>query len=226
MLAETGHEAGSLPLVAHAIRETWARRDGRTLTVSGYKAAGGVSGAIASTAERVYAALAPNEQELLRVILLRMVQPGDGGADTRRRVELSELSALAEGSMVTRIVGQLTDARLVIRDGSSVQPAHDALLRAWPRLGEWIAEQRDDLRRQRHLTSSAQAWIESGFDTQELYRARGSPRRPSLPIGRRSPRPSATSSTHPPAPLARSSAEWSPPIADLVASWPGRPLRS
>jgi len=170
VLADAGDEPGGLPLVAHAMRETWLRREGRRLTVAGYQQAGGVRGAIAATAEAVFATLSATDRERLRALLLRMVQPGDGAVDSRRRVEVDELRGLTDWPTTERLVDQLARSRLVTVDGSSVQPAHEALLRAWPRLAAWIDERRDDLHRRRHLTAAADTWATSGHDPAELYR--------------------------------------------------------
>jgi WD40 repeat protein/serine/threonine protein kinase len=170
VLADAGDELGALPLIAHAMRETWLSREGRTLTVAGYRHAGGVHGAVSATAEAVFASLDDADRELLRVVLMRMVQPGDGTADSRRRVDLSELRDLGGRESTERLIAQLTAARLVTVDGASVQPAHEALLRAWPRLADWISEQRDDLRRHRHLTTASQTWARNDSDPAELYR--------------------------------------------------------
>src|SRR3546814_4989993 len=40
---EAGDEAGALPLVAHVLVETWLRRQGNTLSLEGFRAAGGVA---------------------------------------------------------------------------------------------------------------------------------------------------------------------------------------
>lgn len=170
VLADAGDEPGALPLVAHAMRGTWLRREGRRLTVAGYKQAGGVHGAIAATAETVYASLGPADRDLMRDLLLRMVQPGDGTADSRRRVDLGELRGLGDEGSADHLIERLAADRLVTVDGLSVQPAHEALLRAWPRLAGWIAERRDELRRHRHLTASAHSWVTGGHDAAELYR--------------------------------------------------------
>ncbi len=170
VLAETGEAPGSLPLVAHAMRETWTRRNGRLLTVAGYQASGGVHGAIAASAEAVFDDILNDDRDTMRSVLLRMVQPGEGNVDTRRRVELDELRQLGGPEATERVIERLVAARLLTLDGHSVQPAHDALLRAWPRLADWVAEQREDLRRQRHLTSAARAWTQNNHDPGELYR--------------------------------------------------------
>lgn len=52
ILEDLGDEP-SLPLLQHALLETWKLRQGRTLTLDGYAKSGRVHGAIAKTAERV-----------------------------------------------------------------------------------------------------------------------------------------------------------------------------
>src|SRR5436190_1446556 len=66
MLADVEGEPGALPLLSHALYESWTRRDGRVLTLAGYRAAGGVRGAIAHTAEEVYRSCNEEEQLLMR----------------------------------------------------------------------------------------------------------------------------------------------------------------
>ncbi|MDX3571737.1 helix-turn-helix domain-containing protein, partial [Streptomyces sp. ID05-47C] len=59
-------QPGALPMLSHALLETWRRRKGRMLTLAGYEAAGGVRGAIAATADQVYDALSPARAETAR----------------------------------------------------------------------------------------------------------------------------------------------------------------
>ena len=73
ILQDVGTEPGALPLLSHALLETWKRRRGRTLTLQGYHEAGGVKKAIAQTAESVYDRLTPAEQTIARGIFLRLV---------------------------------------------------------------------------------------------------------------------------------------------------------
>ncbi len=93
MLDDVQGEPGALPLLSHALLETWKRRSGRMMTIRGYLDAGRVQGAIAQTAEDVYRnQLTPEQQEIARDLFLRLTELGEGSEDTRRRVELSELS--------------------------------------------------------------------------------------------------------------------------------------
>ena len=94
LLEEVGAEPGALPLLSHALLETWQRRRGRTLTFGGYHESGGVRGAIAKTADRVWNQLGFEQQAIARNIFLRLTELGEGTQDTRRRVARSELEAL------------------------------------------------------------------------------------------------------------------------------------
>jgi len=170
VLADAQSEPGALPLVAHALSETWLRREGRTLTVAGYRAAGGVRGALAQTAEELFAAVEEPDRELLRQVLLRMVEPGEGIADTRRRVARDELTPLGPAGEVDAVLERLAAARLVSLEGDTAEPAHEALLREWPRLRAWIDDAREDLRLHRSITTAAREWELSGRDPTELYR--------------------------------------------------------
>src|SRR5215217_7276871 len=151
--------------------ETWARRDGRALTLDGYRDAGGVRGAIARTAEECFEGATEAEQRLLRRTFLRLTEPGEGTEDTRRRVPLQELAAAPEtAAAMDALLDELVQARLVTVDEGTAQVAHEALIREWPRLRGWLDEDRESLRVQRHLTRSAQAWEAMGRDPGELYR--------------------------------------------------------
>ncbi|MEV7288894.1 hypothetical protein AB0O01_30845 [Streptomyces sp. NPDC093252] len=167
IVADVEGQPGGLPLMAHALREVWRRRTGKTLTLTAYEAIGGVDGAVAHTAETLYARLGPAERTALRRLLLRLVTPGDGTADTRRPADRSELGA---DPVTAEVLEHLVRARLLTVDGDTVDLAHEALLVAWPRLGGWLTEDRERLRAHRRLTQAAEAWHALGRDDGALYR--------------------------------------------------------
>ncbi len=171
LVAKIAGEPGALPLLSHALRSTWEARDGRTLTLDGYRSTGGVEGAIAATADGVVDALDPEDQALARHLFVRLVEPGDGTADTRRRALLSELlPADDDEDRMSTVLGAVAGARLVTMDDTGVELAHEALIREWPRVQAWLDEDRDGLRIQRHVTAAATAWSQLGEDPSELYR--------------------------------------------------------
>ncbi len=157
----------TLPLLSHALRQVWSRREGRVMTVDGYRASGEIEGAVAMTAEEVFATLPADGERLLRDILLRLVESSADGAVISRRVERTRL---AIDDAHARIVDRLVDARLLTTDEESVQISHEALAREWPRLKEWLADDVEGQRIMRHLGSAAAAWDAMGRPDSELYR--------------------------------------------------------
>jgi hypothetical protein len=171
MLRDAGDEPGALPLLSHALLETWARREGRTLTLAGYNAAGGVRGAIARTAERVYGELDEAGQAIAQRIFVELAELGEGTEDTRRRLRLDDLAGptwYAGGGAA--VLEGLVRTRLVTADDRTVQIAHEALIREWPRLREWLDADRAGERLRRGLQSAAHEWDEHVRDPSYLLR--------------------------------------------------------
>ncbi|UUU19470.1 nSTAND1 domain-containing NTPase [Streptomyces sp. DSM 40750] len=162
---EVVDQPGALPMLSHALLETWRRRRGRMLTMAAYDEAGGVHGAIAATADEMYAELPPVRARAARRALLRLIAPGDGTADTRRPARRSEL-----GDAARDVLERLARARLITLDGDTVELAHEALITGWPRLSGWIEEDRERLREERRLGEAARLWEELGRDPGALYR--------------------------------------------------------
>ncbi|MFF1299514.1 MULTISPECIES: hypothetical protein [unclassified Streptomyces] len=160
---------GALPMLSHVLLETWRRRRGRLLTLAAYEAAGGVRGAIAASAEEVYGQLTPEQARSARQLLLRMVEPGQGGADTRRPLTRAELTESTDGH-VPVVVERLARARLLTADEDGVQLAHEALITCWPRLRDWIEEDREWLCHHRRLAEETRLWLEHDRDPGALIR--------------------------------------------------------
>ena len=133
--AELADAPGALPLLGHALREAWLRREGRTITLAGYRGSGGVRSAIAATADAALAALDAEDQEVARRILLRMVELRPDGDDVRRWASRREVTEI-DTRRAADVVGTLADARLLVIDRDQITVVHEALLRAWPRLDE------------------------------------------------------------------------------------------
>ncbi len=73
MLEDLADEPGALPLLSHALLETWKRRRRLMLTVGAYREAGGVRAAIAQTAERTLRRLPAGDHPAARSIFLRLI---------------------------------------------------------------------------------------------------------------------------------------------------------
>ena len=174
LLYEVGHEPGALPLLSHSLLETWQRRRGRTMTLSGYTSSGGVRGAIAEFAEAVFSDRFNQEQRAIaRRIFLRLTELGDETAtgDTRRRATFDELILKPEEAIATRTVLKvLADTRLITTNENSAEVAHEALIREWPRLRGWLEDNREGLRLHQNLTEMVQEWLSSSRGSDILYR--------------------------------------------------------
>ncbi len=181
MLDDAGDEPGALPLLSHALLETWTRRRGRTMTLSGYREAGGVRGAIAKTAETIFQQrLTAEQQRVARMIFVRLTELGEATGDTpdtRRPVQFSELiTRTTDTQLLDAVLGILTDARLIMTDitpggeAQIVEIAHEALIREWPTLRQWLDQDREMLVRQRQLTDDVNEWLKLDRDPGMLYR--------------------------------------------------------
>ncbi|MFF7633315.1 caspase family protein [Kitasatospora sp. NPDC008050] len=164
---------GTLPLLAYALWLTWGRRTGRTLTLAGYSATGGIWEAITRQADLTYDALDPQAQRAAELMLLRMVRISENTEDTRRLLDLAALRAErppGEAAAIATARDALARARLITLDGDTAQIAHEALLRAWRRLRGWIDTGRADLLVQQKLLEAAEEWQREGRDAGALYR--------------------------------------------------------
>ncbi len=168
-------EPGAMPLLQHTLWILWKRRHGHWLRASEYRELGGVWQAIASTAEEVYGKATELERKYIRDIFVRLTRldEGDEGRDTRQRVKLGELTPLDADSIHMRdLIAKLATDRLLIVNDDEVEVAHEALIRHWPRLRNWLNENRDALRLREGIRQAAQEW-ELGNKDASLLMHRG-----------------------------------------------------
>ncbi|MEH0520644.1 hypothetical protein QBA38_16710 [Streptomyces stelliscabiei] len=165
------HDAGVLPLLSHALLVTWQRRKAGRLTLAGYRAAGGIQGAVAATAERAWAGLDPAARTAARLLLLRLVRLNEDTHATRRRGTRRQLADGAADPVKTEeSLEAMVRARLLTLDAETVEITHEALLHAWPRLRGWIDEGRNDHLLRQRLEEDGRAWEDSERDSALLYR--------------------------------------------------------
>ena len=167
VLRDAAGSTGALPLVSHAMVETWLRREGPVLTIDGYEASGGISGAVAQSADRMYEALDSHQREVCRSTLLRLVAMSPEGSPVRQQLRLKPLRADSERA---QILTMLASARLVSTEGESVVVAHEAVALAWPRLRGWLEDSAEEARLMSSLSVAAERWEGDGEPTEDLYR--------------------------------------------------------
>lgn len=171
LVADVVAQPASLPLLQFTLAELYDDRRNATITTASYERLGGVGGAIAARAESVYAELDSDGKRSLRRLFGRLVSPDSDALDTRRRAMRSELP-----DAMLEIVDRLGEYRLLTFDHDpstrepTIEVAHESLLRSWPRLREWLDEDRDWLRQLAHVTTAAASWIERGREPSDLYR--------------------------------------------------------
>ncbi len=177
IVADVHNEPGALPLLQFALGRLFDSSNNHDaanlITIDTYAAIGGVTGAISTRAEELFQAFGVAEQTAARRLFGRLVSLGEGTEDTRRRVLKSELG---DDDATQLVIDRFAEARLLTFDRQAlsreptVEVAHEALIREWPRLQAWLEEDRDDLRAHRHLTTAAGGWNNQNRDQAELYR--------------------------------------------------------
>lgn len=149
----------------------------------------GAAGSIAFRAEQIYRSLEPDDQQRMRDIFLRLTHLDETDAtrptprDTRQRATLQDLApATAPLAPLRQLVQRLANERLVVVYGaavgqdtlpgasSDVEVTHEALIRYWPRLRQWLSRWRTDLLLRQALARDAQEWKGNQEDTSLLYR--------------------------------------------------------
>ena len=139
IVAEANAHPAGLPLLQFAMAELYERRVDNCVTSRSLQELGGLGGAIGRRAEDIYDSLDDDMRAQTRQLFGRLVAPGHGAPDTRRRARFSELSE-PDRTVADRFV----QARLLVadRDLATREPvievAHEALLANWPRLREWL----------------------------------------------------------------------------------------
>jgi DNA-binding SARP family transcriptional activator/WD40 repeat protein/tRNA A-37 threonylcarbamoyl transferase component Bud32 len=174
MVTEVKGEAGALPLLEFALTELFEDRDSDLMTLAAYEASGGVTASLGRRAEETFASLDDAQQEVARQAFLRLVSPGEAGRDTRQRVRVSDLNLLnLDPEALEAALNSFGRHRLLTFDhdevtrGATVEVAHEALLREWPRLAGWIGEHREELLLRGRLATAANDWEKS--DRSETY---------------------------------------------------------
>ncbi|UQX89468.1 hypothetical protein M6D93_05535 [Jatrophihabitans telluris] len=176
---EIAENPNSLPLLGYALQQTWRARNGKWLTAAAYLDGGGIGNALRLGADATWQRLTAAQRETARRILLRLSHLGDNGLATRRRRPVSEvITERDDRESVVATVNVLATARLVtVSQDRSNEPlleiTHEALLREWPLLRNWLRENEEVARGRDELAQAVQAWTSHDHDPGYLL----SPRR-------------------------------------------------
>ena len=177
LIREILGEPAALPLLQFALLQLWENRERSRITWEAYRHIGGVMAALENTAEALYTSMIPEDQITTRRLMLRLVQPGQGLEVTRNRVRRRTLYQTGEAQdRVDRVLDKLAQAQLVhLSAGASpeddqIEVAHEALVRNWLRLVDWLDEERIHLRQRHRLTTQAEHWADNDKNSDLLLR--------------------------------------------------------
>ncbi|MFW2333643.1 protein kinase domain-containing protein [Ilumatobacter sp.] len=174
LVAGVSDRPATLPLLQFSLTEVFERRADGTMQLAMHRELGGLTGALAARAERIVGRGDEDDTAIIRRVFSRLVSFGEAAdSNGRRRAPLAEFG---DDERTAWLIDEFVSARLLVvdRDDATREPtlevAHEALLRDWPRLRTWIEEDRDDLRAQRSITTAAGEWEASGRDDGLLAR--------------------------------------------------------
>jgi hypothetical protein len=166
IMQDVGKEQGCLPLLQFALTELWEKRDSQKhqLTLEQYRAMGGVIGALDRYAEAIYQNFTEQEQESVKRIFLKLVRTGEGEKDTRQRQLKAKLLAIGDDNVISDVLDELIQERLLVGGEEGVDLAHEALMEGWQRFAQWRQENRELRRLIDRLEDALQEWQKNPQD--------------------------------------------------------------
>jgi cellulose biosynthesis protein BcsQ len=163
--------SASLALGQQLLFAVWERRRSGWLTNAAYADLGGMQGLVARHADEIYREFPDDQRAVMRSIMLRLVRLGREGESTRRRVPRRVLAPPSKEptrqlDAHTSVLNVLIEAGLLVASEDNGEPvvevAHEALVRKWPQLQQWLAEEREFLEWRERLASNFSAWEAAG----------------------------------------------------------------
>jgi signal transduction histidine kinase len=178
LVFEVRDQSGGLPLLQFTLTQLFERREGRSLTYAAYETIGGLWGALTKHAEKTYLNLPSDaHRDTCKSLFIRLIELGTTNQDTtRRRTSLSEMVTpdLEQTKRFQEVIAAFTEARLLTTDVIAgtpvVEVSHEALIREWSRLAEWIHNAREDIQLQQTISNDTQEWIRYKEREDDLYR--------------------------------------------------------
>jgi WD40 repeat protein/class 3 adenylate cyclase len=168
LVEEAVDEPGALPLLSTALVELWQAREAGWLRMEAYERTGGIRGAVARLAEESFGRLDGPQREAARAMLLRLAS-GEADVLSRRRVPIEEFEPDTDPVRVA-VLARFVEDRLLTVSERTVEVAHEALLREWPRLRGWLEEDAEGRVLRQRLTEASTQWVRASRDTSELLR--------------------------------------------------------
>jgi DNA-binding winged helix-turn-helix (wHTH) protein/tetratricopeptide (TPR) repeat protein len=164
LCASAAASPDALPLLQYCLEELYRMRSGEDeLSFDAFNRLGDLEGAIGQRAEAVVLAMDDAQRHSLpHIMSLVTVLSSDGVNVSSQRAPWASL----RGEPARQAVMALIEARLFVSDLLAGTPvfgiAHDAILRRWPRMTDWIAAHRGALAVRGRLAQHAARWRDDG----------------------------------------------------------------
>jgi len=183
LITTVAKEPGVLPLLQETLVLLWEKVERRYLPLRAYEALvlsyhnavsntnnklTGIQVAIAQRADAAIADLTDEQQIIARRVFLRLIQFGEGRADTRRQESVEALKARGDNDQIfEETLRYLADRRLLTLSGKEdkarkVDIAHEILISSWPQLQDWIIQRREAEQTRRRLIAKVEEWVRLG----------------------------------------------------------------
>ncbi|MFI9504745.1 hypothetical protein [Nocardia sp. NPDC052566] len=165
-------KAALLPLLSHVLDATWSRRRGRTLTLEAYRKAGEMAGSVAATAEHAWSELTSVEQGFARAVLMTLIIIGPRSVTRNRLSHRLVIDESTDPAMTEQVIARLVDARIVLVHDGDIELLHDSVPRVWPRMAEWVEEEKEFGPARHRIEEDARVWLGQGKPDDLLYDAK------------------------------------------------------
>jgi WD40 repeat protein/energy-coupling factor transporter ATP-binding protein EcfA2 len=174
--------SSNLPLLQYVLKELWQQKTLNRLTLSEYTRLGGVKKTLEKQANKIYESLLPDEQLVAKRIFLQMINIGEGTDDTRRSVSKGNLVIKQQSeSLVNLVIERFAKVGLLItyeqeinhKRVALVEIAHEALIRHWSLLRQWVNKNREMLMRKQDIEDAAKQWQDQDKPLDSGYLLRG-----------------------------------------------------
>lgn len=166
LVVDAGADPGTLPLLEFTLDRLWERRELGILTHAGYDELGGVAGAMTRYADRAY----ERDPARARRLLVLLARPDDDGVFRRRPLPLADLPAGLRPALDRLVASRLVVVGTGVAGAPTVELAHEALIRDWPRLRGWLEDDREFRTWQERTRGLARQWQAGGADPAALLR--------------------------------------------------------
>ena len=169
LINNVGDRPGRLPILEFALTQLWSKQDNWYLTHKAYEEIGGLEKALAKHASEALKNLSEEEKQQAERVFIQLVRPGEGTEDTKRVATRNEV-----GEQNWGLVQRLADARLVVTGWDEIEKietveiVHEALIREWRTLREWIEANREFRIWQERLKQEMRDWENSARNPEAL----------------------------------------------------------